>query len=1031
MRKLSMLFLFIPVLIFGSGKLFFAEDPALSPDGSTIIFSYENDLWKVNSIGGTALRITGMEGRESNPAFSPDGKWIAFTGRQTGSAVVYIMPVAGGEIKQLTYHSSGSIVEGWSWDSKFIYFTSSRYNSLTSYKISIDGGTPVRLFDHYFNWVHNLAELPGGNEYLFNESWESYRFPQRKRYKGDFNPDIKYYNTQTDEYKQLTTYRGKDMWATVDKTGKIYFVSDEANDEYNLYTFENENKVQLTNFNSSIKRPRVSADGNKIVFTKDYQIYCYDVTEKETNLVGIKTYQNETLQLEREFDIAGKITNYNISPDNKKIAFVSRGELFVSDIEGKFIRQIETNPNEKIDELIWLKDNKTILFTQTVKGWTNLFKINADGTDTEEQITFDDQSNRELQYNSDRTKALYFSGRHELRIIDLENMDSETIVEDEFWALGATAAYFSPDDRYVLYTANRDFEEDIFVYDTESKESKHITKTGVTETDPFWSADGKYIYLATNRYKPSYPFGLDDTEIIRIKLQNTDDEFKRDKFDDLFIEKEKDSSEVQVEISFDGMNDRWESIVDFPGRQNSPYVITKDDETTILYSSNHDNDGWALWKTVLKPFESPKTEKISGVKSGSTFIWGADDKYYLLANGDIYTLNLSSNKAEKIDMKYKFNKNIKDEFTQMFYESWARMDENYYDGDFHGTDWNKVRDYYEKFLPELNSRDNYRSLLNDMLGELNSSHQGFYSSGDEEDVFYKNSTYETGIIYSEENPYSVERIVKRSSVDKEDKEINRGDLLVAVDGVKVDESVNRNYYFTTTSIPDEVELTFKRGGEEFTTLVHPQSAGSLSGKLYDEWVDWNQNFVDEKSEKRIAYIQMKNMGGGSLNDFYVEIANEAMYRDALILDLRYNTGGNVHDKVLQLLSQKPYLNWKYRDGQLANQPNFSPAGKPIVLLINEQSLSDAEMTAAGFKELGLGTIIGTETYRWIIFTSGTGLVDGSFMRLPSWGCYTLDGKDLEMNGVEPDIYVKTTFHDRLNENDPQLKKAVDYILEKL
>jgi tricorn protease len=149
------------------------------------------------------------------------------------------------------------------------------------------------------------------------------------------------------------------------------------------------------------------------------------------------------------------------------------------------------------------------------------------------------------------------------------------------------------------------------------------------------------------------------------------------------------------------------------------------------------------------------------------------------------------------------------------------------------------------------------------------------------------------------------------------------------------------------------------------------------------------------------------------------------------LDLRYNNGGNVHDNVLQFLAQKPYLNWKYREGKLTPQPNFGPASKPIVLLINEASLSDAEMTAEGFQTLKLGTIVGTETYRWIIFTSGKGLVDGSFYRLPSWGCYTLEGKDLEIEGVKPDVYVKNTFKDRLENRDPQLDKAIELILGQL
>jgi C-terminal processing protease CtpA/Prc len=176
---------------------------------------------------------------------------------------------------------------------------------------------------------------------------------------------------------------------------------------------------------------------------------------------------------------------------------------------------------------------------------------------------------------------------------------------------------------------------------------------------------------------------------------------------------------------------------------------------------------------------------------------------------------------------------------------------------------------------------------------------------------------------------------------------------------------------------------------------------------------------------------MKDMGGGSLEHFMIDMTQQLQDRDALILDLRYNTGGNVHDAVLDFLSRRSYLQWKYRGGQLSRQPDFYPSDKPIILLTNEQSLSDAEMTSAGFKALHLGKIVGNETYHWIIFTSGAGLVDGSFVRLPSWGCYTLEGKDLEFSGVQPDIRVVNTFVDKISGKDPQLDAAIEEALKEI
>ncbi|MBS3946632.1 MAG: PD40 domain-containing protein [Melioribacter sp.] len=1031
MKKIFYLLLFIVISQTAYSQVRFVSDPSLSPDGKNIVFSYDGDLWTIPSSGGTALRLTGMDGNETNPLYSPDGKWIAFTATQDGNPNVYVMPSEGGKITQLTFHSGSDVVESWSWDSGSIYFTSNRYNSGTTYVVSIDGRTPKRLFDNYFTWAHNIAVHPKTGEIFFNDSWESSLFANRKRYKGDFNPDIKSFDPKTREYKVYTTYIGKDMWPTIDKDGNLYFVSDEANNEYNLYKLENGNKKQLTKFDTSIKRPRVSYNGDKIVFVRDYQLYVYDVKSGNANAADLKLFDNSSINLAQEFNVKDKVTNFNASPDGKKFVFVSRGIMFVSDLEGKFIKKINTDPNERVVEALWLKDNQTILYNRTVNGWLNLFTIKATGDQKENQLTFDDMNNREINFNDDRTMGAYFSGRNELRLIDLAKLKSDTIVKDEFWAIYDSPVRFSPDNKFIAYTAYRNFEQDIFIYDIDKKKSVNITNTGVTETNPFWSPDGKYLYFQTDRLAPGYPRGVQNSDVYRIALQKYDKDFRSDRIGKLFTEEKKDTSKPIVKIDFDNMIDRWEAVASQNGNQGSPFVIQKDDQTTLLFTSNHNGENNVIWQTTTKPFDKTETKIIEGAKSGSVFISKSKNDYYLLAEGKIFKLDLAASKLKSVDMNYTFTKNLASEFRQMFYETWANLEENYYDDNFHGVDWHKIKNQYEKYLPGIRTRDHLRVLLSDMLGELNSSHMGFNSTGDEEKLFYKNNSMATGILFDNEDPYKVSRVVKRSPSDKLDKNIQPGDRLIAVEGVNVDETINREKYFVAPSIPEEVELTFERGKEKYNVKIHPVSFNAVSGLLYDEWVDNNQKVVDEKSNKKIAYVHMKNMGVGELNNFIIEMTNEFHYCDALILDLRYNTGGNVHDDVLQFLSQKPYLNWKYRGGKLTQQPNFTPASKPIVVLINEQSLSDAEMTTAGFKELKLGKVIGTETYRWIIFTSGKSLVDGSFYRLPSWGCYTFAGDDLEMTGVKPDIYIKNTFKDKLDGLDPQLEKAIDEIQKQL
>ncbi len=1025
---------------------FFIADPVLSPDATTIYFSYEGDLWKMPASGGNAFRITSMEGEETRPAVSPDGEWLAFTSNQYGSEDIYIISTGGGEVKQLTFHESFDHVDAWSWDSNTIYFTSNRYNRFSGYAVSKDGGTPKRIFGHYFNTVHNVFPHPSSGEIFFNESWESKNFAHRKRYKGDYNPDVKSYNPETGEYREYTDYNGKDFGVTIDRQGNIYFKSDEANGEYNLYTFEGTTKKQLTDFTSSIMWPKVSANGQKIVFTIDYQLHVYDVASGETTRPNVSLYSNYTLDRMQDFQVSGNITYFDVSPDNKKLAFVSRGRLFVSDTKGKFIRPVETQSNEAVKEVHWAADSKTLLFSQSVRGYYNWFTVVANGSVTPTKRTNDQQNNRQLTFNSDRTKAVYLSGRNEVRIMDLDNFTSTTIAEDELWGFYNSSPVFSPDDKYIAFTAYRAFEEEVMIYNTASKNITNLAHSKVSESTPVWSPDGRYIYITADLLNPSYPYGADNINIYRIPLTKLEDEFAVDRAQKLFEEESEEEGrkkkkregeeeteekdQVSVTIDFTEIMDRLEVVGPVFGSQQNPYVAQKDEKTYVLYTSNHDEGKSGLWKTVYEPFESIKTEKV-GDGIGSYLLKEADGNYYLWANGHIHTLNGDFSKLEKIDMSYTFRKNLENEFEQMFYEAWAGMEQNFYDETFHGEDWAALRDKYAAFIPHVTSRSDLRRILNDMLGELNTSHFGFSSGGDEEDVFHSTRTLATGLLFEEDDPYLVQAVVKDGPADITGKDIRIGDRLVAVNGKRVQPDTNREYYFMQPSSDSEIALTLSREGKEHTVNIHTTSYRNISDLLYDQWQDSNQRYVDEKSNNRIAYIHMKNMGRGEFNIFKRDIVSEGAYRDALILDLRYNTGGNVHDDVLRLLSQRTYLQWKYREGELGNQSNFAPADKPIVLLINEQSLSDAEMTSAGFKALGLGTIVGTETYRWIIFTSGAQLVDGSFYRLPSWGCYTLEGEDLEVTGVSPDVYVAEDFDDRLNDRQLQLDKAIEIILEQL
>jgi tricorn protease len=1015
-------------------QLHFADHPALTPDGETLIFAYNGDLWKVASDGGAANRITALDGAESHPRVSPDGKWLAFTSGQYGNADVYVTPLTGGSIKQLTYHQASDQVANWSWDSKTIYFTSSRYNRGTTFTVPVTGGTPKRLMPHYFNITHNVVPLPGSDDFLFNETWESSNFTHRKGYKGPYNPDVKRYDPKANKVSQLTKWEGKDMWPMADQKGNTFFVSDRDNGEYNLYSLSKDNKIKrLTKHKTSVFNPSLSADGSKIAYIRDYQLEVFNVASGRSKLVPVSLNSFVGLAKTADFKTDGNISYFDVARDGKKLATVSRGELFVSDMEGKFVRQIITGPG-RVLEVKWLKDGKTLVFTQTYKGYQNLYTVSADGKGKPARRTSDARNNRNLEMSTDTSKVAYLSGRDEVRVMELENFTAQVVAKQEIWAFQNGLPRWSPDDRYLMFTGYLDFERDIFLVDTKNdNELINLTQTGVTEADPVWSPDGKYIYFNSARHVPNYPKGGGDMNLYRLPLRKFDAPHRAEKFDELFAEedeKKKDKKDtIVVTIETEGIMERMERVGPSFGSQRGAFVVKDGDKTIVFYGSNHEGKG-GLYMTTYEPFEKAKTEMFKGNGVGNaTDLIVVKGRYYLIGAGKVQKLNVGQKKFEAIDVKHTFRRSLAPEFEQMFHETWANMEENFYDKDFHGVDWPGMRDRYAAYLPHITNRADLRRLTNDLLGELNTSHFGFSSRGKEESTKQGAQTLALGLQYDKADPYRITAILADGPADRNDVDLLSGDRIKSIDGMPVDATVNREMYFSRPSIDGSIMLTVDREGKDVSTRLHPRNYFSERTNRYDEWVDTNQRIVDEKTDKKIAYVHMKNMTGSQLNAFMNEMVSEAHQREGLILDLRYNTGGNVHDDVLNFLSQKPYLKWQYRAGQRANQPNFAPAARPIILMINEQSLSDAEMTAAGFKELGLGTIVGTPTYRWIIFTSGKGLVDGSFYRLPSWGTYTLDGKNLEKTGVEPDVRIDNTAADRATGKDPQLMKAIELALK--
>lgn len=1027
-RLLSLCLLLAPFFAYAQESLYFATQPVLSPDAREIYFCFDGGIWRVPSAGGTAVRLTAMTGYQTGPRISPDGKWLAFTSDEQGNPDVYIMPTEGGSVRQLTFHESSDVAASWSPDSRRVYFDSNRQNGNTTYQVDIDGGTPRRLFSGYFNTISQLVENPVDGSYYFVDTPEGYSSPTRKGYKGANNPDIKHWDPARKAYQAIAPYEGKDVWPSVDGKGNLYWASDRKNGEYNLTVLIDGEPRVLTDFATAIHAPQVSRNGEKVVFTKDYRIHLYDVTTGKTTTPAIRAYENNRPDIAQSYNTDAQITAFDISPDGKKLAFVSRGKLFVSDTKGLFVQPVPTEPKERVTDVKWAADNKTLYYTRTRQGWNNLYKTTADKPSPEKTIYAPDQTLSSLHVSNDRSMIAFVTGSDKIELLFIATDRVEKLSDGEFWSFQSYAMNFSHDDKYLAYTAMNLFDRDIFVADLATRKVTNLTHSATPEGSPSWSVDGKYLYLTANRYAPSFPRGSSaQSQLWRIRLDYTDSPYVTDQYNDLFSTDTTRKVTPPININTEDLQRRWENVLPQTG-QSAVEIFRNSDKEYLVYSSNHEG-AWAVYVQERKDFDQQPAKKIAELKTPAFSYNGKN--LYALQGGNLYSVDLAGASAKKIDLKQAFAQNNRNEFEQMYYEVWALIAANFYDPAFHGVDWQAKRDYYARFLPHVKSRRDFRAMVNDMLGELNSSHLGFSSSGPEERRETAMRTVLTGVVFDNDSPYTVSTILKGSPAYVTSRKILPGDVLTAVNGTKVDPGVNRERYFTSSVAEKEIRLTFTRGATAYDAVLHTAPSYTLSNLYYTQWEDDCRERVTRATNGRIAYHHMRDMGAGALNSFLIDMQTDAVHKDGLILDLRYNNGGNVHDEVLEYLSRRKHFTWKYRDKQSNTHPNHTPADKPIVVLINERSLSDAEVTSNGIQTLGLAKLVGTETYRWIIFTSGAMLVDGSFCRLPGWGCYNLRGEDMEFAGVAPDIYVKNTFVDRLDGKDPQLDRAIEEIMKEL
>ncbi|MCA8915375.1 MAG: PD40 domain-containing protein [Planctomycetes bacterium] len=1054
--------------------------PALSPDGQTLAFVYDGDIWSVPSQGGTARRLTVTEDNDGDPQFSPDGKWLAFRSRRYGNDDVFVMPAEGGVARRLTFADASDQPDCWLPDSSGIIFSSyRREDSRDLWIVRMSGGEPWPITGGGFG-VHeyDATITPDGKHIAYCNSGGS---PTRRRmYNGTADGDIwvcDFDGISTSNHRRVTDNASHDASPAWRDNSVLLFVSAAGEDgasertahiaTYDLRT----GAVARIGDQRDIDAKDISIGGRNCAITSGnyggWELYVWNMLTNHPFSVKVPEIKLGS-DVRRADWLSNTLTTaeeYAISPDGKKIAFVAGGDVFVMPADEDAVPFQVTDTVQKEVSVTWAPDSSRLVFLKHLSGEVQEVDVGALINGGKNEYVGGSELVSRRSHPTVSADGWIWVVDDEKRIEpyrfigpDAEKPEeTPTAIKGNFHGAslwGGDAFRFSPDGRWVVYDQRNELYDDvIMVADTATGEARPISHLFGNSGSASFSADGKRIVFVNNQ-EGSY-------DLYSVELAPEPTEFKEDKLEKLFKKAEKKDpgsddktddtkdgdarpdakkpakKKIEVKIDFDGIRDRARRITSLDGHEWSPIALS--DGKTYLFTGNSQGQS-NLWKLTLDPDKGPDLKQLTQSKSskGGLSVSADEKTIWFLDGGRISSMSVNGGKITTYNFRVEQRRKRDEVRAAVFDEATWVMGEYFYDNKHHGLDWYATAKRYKRVLASVSTGDEYGALMNDLLGELNSSHQGYYASDPRADNFSE-STGCLGLLFDaielSKGRYKVTEVVKDGPCDQPEGAPKVGEYLIAVNGQML-ESVNLSAILVST-IGKKTTLEFRpdinSGDGAHTVAVKPVSRGAEYQLFYDRWVRFQRALVEKLSKGRLGYVHIRAMDGASLAAFKHELGDEMLGKEGVVIDVRYNGGGSTAVDVLEILYKKTWLRRQYGGMKDVSENIYRSIAleKPSILLINQASFSNAEIMAEGFRRLGVGKVVGVDTAGGCIGTGSYSLLDGSRMRLPSTGAFTVDGDNLELSGRKPDIFIENTPEELDKGIDRQTETAVKELLKQI
>ncbi len=1055
------------------------SDPALSPDKQEIAFVSGGDIWTVPARGGEARLLVSHPATESRPLYSPDGKKLAFTSTRTGNGDVYVLTFATGQLKRLTFSDASETLDAWSRDGKWIYFSSNGNDvggANDIFRISVDGGTPLEVTHDRFFSEYRGAPSPDGTRLAFVAKGNPGQWWRHGHSHLDETEIWIHEMGKNGSYRRVVeedARQGWPMWAA--DGNALFYTSDRTGSENVFLQSIDEQKParQISHFRDGrLLWPSISYDGSEIVFERGFGIWRLNTKTGAASQVSITLRGAPATPEVRHMELT-QFSDLALSPDGKKIALIAHGEVFAASAAdgGEAIRITRTSSPET--NIRWSPDSNRLIYLSARNGHEQIFEYDLT-KNIETQLTNSDKDDAAPAFSPDGKLLAFVRDEHEVCILTLDGKKEQTLASG---FLENPVLAWSPDSKFVAFTTvgAKSFRNvDIVAVSGGHAQPVSFLANGETATRIAWAPNGEYLLFDTaQRSEPS--------QMARVDLIPHLPKFREDQFRDLFRntqpdhtpttqpEQPPDKSETAppkqtaapapidraskpaakaqpVRVVFEGIRERLSFLP--LGFDCGQPVISPDGKTLVFMAvTGNERNLYSYSLDELAPGPRTPRQLTSTATPKSRYEFTPDSKQlFYLDGGHVTSMPVDTHVPKTINVTAGMDVDFDAEKMAAFEEGWALLNKRFWDPEFNGKNWSRIRDEYLPYVEGSRTPDEMRRMMSLMIGELNSSHSGINAPprtpAAQPSPFSPAVTPvgRLGLRFDRDSYESGKGLVIREVIPLGpaalEGSIKPGELLVAVDGEKIGPETNLDELLEN-KVDRRVVLQIASTADPAKTreaIVRPVGLTVEKGLLYRAWVEANRAYVERASGGKLGYVHILDMSSQSLNQLFIDLDVQNQTRQGVVVDIRDNNGGFVNEYAIDVFARRNYLTMTPRGGSPAPARPYlgqRALGLPTVLVTNQGSLSDAEDFTEGYRSLKLGKVVGEPTAGWIVYTYNTPLIDGSIIRVPHIRVQAADGQTMEMHPRPVDVPVARPAGEASSGKDSQLDRAIQVLLAEL